>query len=232
MPRPEDGPRPPEIELTEEQMQYLKSPKPQEWVDGAPYYEWNAKPFESAAEFNERMEAKGSLERMRDGCNYVEIAGGLCYKCGKVHGEPPDGHAPGRGAEERGADPQQGQGGVRGMQGSVHGRERGPGLRRPANQPGEPGKGHRGEFHEEEEPMKYSAEDAVAAVVRRVHYACIDAEEGNIRSAAHSLGMDAEDMLKIADAIKAVKEAGALYEEIVERDTGAQSDSGGPVDKC
>ena len=35
------------------------------------------------------MEAKGSLERMRDGCNYVEIAGGLCYKCGKVHGEPP-----------------------------------------------------------------------------------------------------------------------------------------------
>ena len=31
MPRPEDGPRPPEIKLTEEQVRYLNSPKPQEW---------------------------------------------------------------------------------------------------------------------------------------------------------------------------------------------------------
>ena len=89
MPRPEDGPRAPEIELTEEQMQFLTAPKPQEWVDGAPYYEWTAKPFESGAEFNARMEAKGSLERMRDGCNYVEIAGSVCRKCGEVHGELP-----------------------------------------------------------------------------------------------------------------------------------------------
>ena len=69
--------------------------------------------------------------------------------------------------------------------------------------------------------MKYSAEDAVRAVLRRVQYACIDAEEGNVRAAAHSLGMDAEDLLKIANAIKAVKESGDLYEEIVERDLGA-----------
>ena len=92
MPRPEDQPRPRLPELTPEQRDFIErgwTDNPKEWVDGAPYYEWSAKPMESPAEFNERMEGKGSLERMRDGCNYTEFAGHVCRKCGEVHGELP-----------------------------------------------------------------------------------------------------------------------------------------------
>ena len=46
-------------------------------------------PHERAADFNARMKAKKSLQRMREGCDYVEMAGCVCTKCGHVHADLP-----------------------------------------------------------------------------------------------------------------------------------------------
>ena len=66
--------------------------------------------------------------------------------------------------------------------------------------------------------MKYTADEAAAAVIHRIGYACVMAEEGHLCGAAHAIGRDADDLLKIAAAIQSEKDIAALYEEIVERD--------------
>ena len=75
--------------------------------------------------------------------------------------------------------------------------------------------------------MKYTSDEAVEAVVRRVGYAQMMAEEGHLHGAAHSLGAVADDLLKIAAAIQSEKDIAGLYQEIVERDAGAEGANDG-----
>lgn len=60
--------------------------------------------------------------------------------------------------------------------------------------------------------------EAVEAVCRRIGYAVDSAREGNIRSAAHSIGEDADDLIKIAEAQCRTTQTLKDLREIIDRD--------------